>query len=507
MASPLTNSDSIRADSVEVWNPLKRKYQTIQESVVGLAPEDLNSIELLAQAIGNDPNYFDTVAAGLSAKADAAEVAADFLALSATVDTKASSSAVAEADAELQEQINLKASSASVAELSSQVDAATASLQGQLDGKQAQLTQLEAAVVTKASQAQVDFIGQNFQPTVEASAPLSLVPRFDPEGNPFAELSIDTDGFATQAGLSGVEAAVATIQADVSFNSDAVTFLAGSKQDVLIAGSPADGYPLLSSKNVRGLSAAAPLTLANDGTHLTVGLSQSYTQGVQDQLQAQQSSLDFLSANYQPAISAQAPLQLADNVAGIPVLSINTSGLATQTALQDLEATVATKASSASVADALSIKADQNGLDATNAVVATKEDAFTTVAPLQKTTNAAGDRELAVDFAGLPPMTITNASGGQLHRFNETAATIGTQLEVVGDSILNGDVYCGQNAIVSNALRTNIVRNLEEAGDGNDRGVQCHRRVASRDCGDVANEVRTQSVGDDCVLTAVHVPI
>ena len=76
MASPLTNSDSIRADSVEVWNPLKRKYQTIQESVVGLAPSDLNSIELLAQAIDNDPNYFQTVAAGLSAKASSSELTA-----------------------------------------------------------------------------------------------------------------------------------------------------------------------------------------------------------------------------------------------------------------------------------------------------------------------------------------------------------------------------------------------------------------------------------------------
>ena len=46
--NPLSNSSAIRADSVEVWNPLKRKYMSIQESVVGLAPEDLNSIELLA---------------------------------------------------------------------------------------------------------------------------------------------------------------------------------------------------------------------------------------------------------------------------------------------------------------------------------------------------------------------------------------------------------------------------------------------------------------------------
>jgi hypothetical protein len=45
--------------------------------VVGLAPADLNSIELLAQAIDNDPNYFQTVAAGLTAKANRADVDTD----------------------------------------------------------------------------------------------------------------------------------------------------------------------------------------------------------------------------------------------------------------------------------------------------------------------------------------------------------------------------------------------------------------------------------------------
>jgi hypothetical protein len=68
--NPLSNSSAIRADSVEVWNPLKRKYEAVGESIVGLAPDDLNSIELLAQAIDNGPHYFQTVAAGLSAKAD-----------------------------------------------------------------------------------------------------------------------------------------------------------------------------------------------------------------------------------------------------------------------------------------------------------------------------------------------------------------------------------------------------------------------------------------------------
>jgi hypothetical protein len=94
---------------------------SIQESVVGLAPEDLNSIELLAQAIDNNPNYFQTVAAGLTAKADKAEVDSDLALLNGLVDTKASSSALASATASLQAQVDTKASSSALAALGSTV--------------------------------------------------------------------------------------------------------------------------------------------------------------------------------------------------------------------------------------------------------------------------------------------------------------------------------------------------------------------------------------------------
>jgi hypothetical protein len=119
--NPLSNSSAIRGDSVEVWNPLKRKYEAVGESIVGLAPEDLNSIELLAQAIDNDPNYFQTVAAGLSAKADQQAVDADLSLLGDLVNTKASSSSVASATAALQAQVDTKASSSDLAALSSSV--------------------------------------------------------------------------------------------------------------------------------------------------------------------------------------------------------------------------------------------------------------------------------------------------------------------------------------------------------------------------------------------------
>ena len=257
--NPLSNSNAIRADKVEVWNPLKRKYEAVGESIVGLAPDDLNSIELLAQAIDNDPNYFQTVAAGLTAKADRAEVDADLSLLTDLVNTKASSSSVAAADSALQAQVDTKASADALAALSSTVqtkqdallqvpadaetqelltgaflkgvygvapvqistnanildptDAKVGHIRVRLDEAfqdslarkaetDASLAALSTIVETKASQAQLDFVGQNFQPRIAAFEPLSLVPRTDAQDNPFAELSVDLSAYATTAALS-----------------------------------------------------------------------------------------------------------------------------------------------------------------------------------------------------------------------------------------------------------------------------------------------------------------
>ena len=68
----LSNLHSIRADVIEVWDPVSLQYKTIQETILGLPPATLNNLELIAGAIGNDPGYFTTVAEGLESKADLA---------------------------------------------------------------------------------------------------------------------------------------------------------------------------------------------------------------------------------------------------------------------------------------------------------------------------------------------------------------------------------------------------------------------------------------------------
>ncbi len=76
----LSNLTAIRADVIEVWDPVTLRYKTIQETIVGLPPSTLNNLELIAAAIGNDPGYFETVAEGLDAKAESSFVASELAA-------------------------------------------------------------------------------------------------------------------------------------------------------------------------------------------------------------------------------------------------------------------------------------------------------------------------------------------------------------------------------------------------------------------------------------------
>ena len=67
---PLSNSSTLRADAVEVWDSNTNTYKEIQELIVGIPPSSMNTLELVAAAIGDDPNYFQTISEGLASKAD-----------------------------------------------------------------------------------------------------------------------------------------------------------------------------------------------------------------------------------------------------------------------------------------------------------------------------------------------------------------------------------------------------------------------------------------------------
>jgi hypothetical protein len=99
------------------------------------------------------------------------------------------------------------------------------------------LEQLGQQIATKASQAQLDFVGQNFQPRITAFAPLSLVPRTDAEDNPFSELSVDLS----------------------------------AKQDLLSAGTSLVFHePMLQGTKIKSLAPGAGIQLTSTGDLVTI---------------------------------------------------------------------------------------------------------------------------------------------------------------------------------------------------------------------------------------------
>jgi hypothetical protein len=304
---------------VEVWNPLKRKYEAIGESIVGLAPDDLNSIELLAQAIDNDPNYFQTVAAGLTAKADQAAVDADLSLLTDLVNTKASSSALSTATAALQTQVDTKASADALAALSSTVQT-----------KQDALLQVPADAETE------ELLTGSFLKGIYGVAPVQISTNaniLDPNDTKVGHLRVRLDQ---------------------------------AYKDSLATKADTD----------------AALALKADSSALT-----SFQSAVALDLQtkADQTSVEALSgfvSTLEPAFVAQAPLvkgidaATGDRLLGIPSYAADLGAKADAASVYtkaEVDASLALKANSASVADGLSIKADQNGLDALAAQVATIE--------------------------------------------------------------------------------------------------------------------------------------
>ncbi len=65
---PLSNSTNVRADTVELWDEGSASYKGIREFISGIPPETLNTLERLAEAIGNDSTFYETIAGDLALK-------------------------------------------------------------------------------------------------------------------------------------------------------------------------------------------------------------------------------------------------------------------------------------------------------------------------------------------------------------------------------------------------------------------------------------------------------
>ncbi len=146
----LSNLHSIRADVIEVWDPGSLSYKTIQETIVGLPPATLNSIELLASAIGNDPGFFEAVSTGLAAKADVSSVDSEL----ATRDTEiASKASLVELNTELTTRDTTIATKASTVQLESQLATVNTALESKASSTDVveELALIDTALGSKVS--------------------------------------------------------------------------------------------------------------------------------------------------------------------------------------------------------------------------------------------------------------------------------------------------------------------------------------------------------------------
>ena len=67
MTDPTTNLSQVQADAFYVWDPASKTYVNLQSSTVGLAPSTLSTLQALAAAVKNDPQFSTNLAATTTA--------------------------------------------------------------------------------------------------------------------------------------------------------------------------------------------------------------------------------------------------------------------------------------------------------------------------------------------------------------------------------------------------------------------------------------------------------
>ena len=135
----LSNLTNLRADTVELWDNNAGSYIGIQELVLGIPPASMNTLELVAAALGNDAGYFETVAAGLDSKADLSFTTSELEGKASVLDVDILGDEIDRLDTELAGKAN------------------TVDLDIQSDLRDIEIALVNTAVATKANTADIDI--------------------------------------------------------------------------------------------------------------------------------------------------------------------------------------------------------------------------------------------------------------------------------------------------------------------------------------------------------------
>ena len=213
----MSNLTTLRADSLELWDDQAASYVSVLELVTGFPPTTMNTLELLAQALGNDPEFFESVSTNLETKANQGYVDAELDALDADLAQKSSLTYV---DAQLglrDTAIGTKADQASVDIDFEALDADLAE-KSSLVYVNAQLGLRDTAISLKANQANVDADLEALDAGLAEKSSLAYVNTQLGlrDASISAKTSLSTTS-ALAARVTGVERVV-TVEDGVSYN-------------------------------------------------------------------------------------------------------------------------------------------------------------------------------------------------------------------------------------------------------------------------------------------------
>ena len=227
------------------------------------APEALNTLNKLASALGDDENFATTITGQIATKAPLASPT-----FTGTV-SGVTKSMVGLGNVDNTSDLNKPISTAIQAALNLKSDKLTTYTKTESDAQFSLKTETQTALDLKANQATTytkSEVDTKFTDIID-SAPDAL--------NTLSELANALANDSNYATTIANQLATKAPQATTYTKTETDTLL-NAKEDVLTAGEPANGFPILSGKGIRGLVATAPLNLTNDGsTSLTVGLDTS----------------------------------------------------------------------------------------------------------------------------------------------------------------------------------------------------------------------------------------
>ena len=279
----LSNSTDIVANSVSVIkdNRLVDIIQTIT-GITGLPPDTLNTLQKIATAIHDNPNFGDIVISALANKQQSLELQAPLIHTTATnaslygigIDSTAYAS---QSNTYTKSQVDSNITTAINALVNGAPDALNTlkELADALNDDSNFATNVLAQINTKQVALSSGSVTNGSTPMMNLQK--TIIKNLKGTGK--ITVSADSDLTTVNIGMSsitksdvGLSNVDNTSDASKPISSNTQTAL-DNKQDLISIKTPSGGYPMMSQNNLKGLVASSPITLTSNSDNITIGLN------------------------------------------------------------------------------------------------------------------------------------------------------------------------------------------------------------------------------------------